>query len=125
VQGSKGVYPGLEFCPDRFWADPNADAIVDVAFVQGKAGLEVSWHGKFMDGEIQGGVDTGYGSAHCCAGKLPAKSNAKFEYIPSHDQSKAGDDGIGRDMPEVAYPTDPTACIRHPFLIAKYGRVKA
>jgi hypothetical protein len=50
-----------------------------------------------MNGVIKGGIDTGWWSAHCCAGKLLPKSITKLEYIPVHDQFKPGDNGIGRE----------------------------
>jgi hypothetical protein len=52
MESAKGVYPGLEFEPEGFWANPNADAIVNVPFVQGKAGLKVRRHRYLKDSEI-------------------------------------------------------------------------
>ncbi len=52
TEGAEGIYPGLEFEPEWFWTDPNANAIVDVPFVQGEAGLEVRRHRYLVDSEI-------------------------------------------------------------------------
>jgi hypothetical protein len=82
TEPSEGVNPLLESEPSGVGAGPNANAIIYVAFVDGKAGLEGSWHGKLMYGKVEGCVHAGWSGAHCGATELfPESVTNKLEDV--------------------------------------------